>query len=158
MGEVSRGGQGVGEQGRRAVTWVLLALRFAKKNWKAIAVALVIGSLIAAYGFLYGAWQIEKGRAAKFEAERDAARATLATAVAINEEWDRMAVTWNQAVDDMRTESEGYQARLAAERTRRRTTESRLAELEAEVSDQITATDCEGALVQLVDALGWGAP
>jgi len=103
----------VGEQGWWCVTWALLALKFAKKNWKAIAVALIIGGLLAAYGFLYAAWQTEKGRAAKFEAERDAARIQLQTCIATNKEWDRIAKRWNQAVDDMQAESDAYQSRLA---------------------------------------------
>ena len=139
------------------MTWSLV-LSFLSKHWKTIGVALIVGLLIAGVASLYGAYQVEKGRAAKFKGERDAARATLATAVAVNEEWERMASAWNKAADDMQAESEGYLARLAAERARRRATESRLSELEAEVSNQITATDCEGALTQLVDALGWGAP
>ncbi len=140
------------------MTWVLLALRFIKKNWKAIAVALILGAICAGVGSLYGGWKYWKGQAAMFKAERDAARTMLASAVEVNEEWSRMAVTWKQAVDEMLAEGEDYQARLTAERSRRRATESRLADLEAEVSDQITATDCEGALDQLVDALGWGVP
>ena len=138
------------------MTWALIALKFLKGNWKTIAVALVVGGMIAGVATLYGAYQIEKGQASLFKAERDAARLQLSSCVSVNQEWDRTAAAWNKAADDMQAESEGYLARLATERARRRATESRLSELEAEVSEQITAPDCEGALVQLVDALGWG--
>ena len=140
------------------MTWALLALRFMKKNWKAIAIALVLGVLCAGIGSLWGGWKYWKGQAAMFKAERDAARTMLTSAVEVNEEWSRMAVTWKRAVDEMLVEGEDYQARLAAERSRRRVSEARILELEADISAQITATDCEGALDQLVNALGWGAP
>jgi gas vesicle protein len=140
------------------VTWVWIALKFLKANWKTVLVILIVGGIIAGVASLYGAYQIEKGRAAKFQAERDAAHLMLESCIAVNKDWDHTAAMWNKAVDDLQAEADAYQSRLAAERERRRTSESRLAELESAISDQITATDCEGALDQLIDALGWGVP
>jgi chromosome segregation ATPase len=133
-----------------------LFLLFLKTHWKTIGVALVIGGLIAAFGFLYGAWQMEKGQAAKYKAERDVYKTAITRCVDTNQRWELTAETWNQAMADLQNESEGFKTRLADERERRRATETKLADLEAQVTDQITATDCEGALDQLVTALGWG--
>ena len=143
--------------------WPLAVKWFLGGGWKTILVGVVIGGLIASWGFLYGAWQMEKGQSAKYKAERDA-NGTLATTykghlnqcAAANRLWEDTAEGWNRRVSELTTESEAFRDRLAQERARRRAAARQIAELEAEMDAAITATDCTGALDQLIAALGWG--
>jgi gas vesicle protein len=143
--------------------WALAGKWFLGGGWKTILGGVVIGGLIAAFGFLYGAWQIEKGQSAKYQGERDAAK-TLSTTykshlnqcLEANRLWEDTAEVWNRRVEELTTESEAFRTRLAQERSRRRAAARQIEELEAEMDAAITAVDCEGALDQLIAALGWG--
>ena len=62
------------------------------------------------------------------------------------------------ATQHLETEATAYKDRLAAERQRRLAALRHVAELEAEVTSEITAADCETAVGQLINALGWAQP
>ena len=143
--------------GGLALKWLL------RGGWKQLLGAAVVGILIVGFAFLYGAWQIEKGMATKYKAERDAARTLSETykshlnvCVTANHAWEDTAETWNRRVDELTASSEAYQARLARERARRRALAAELEASRAAADAAITATDCEGALTQLIESLGWG--
>jgi len=141
-----------------------LALKwFIGGGWKQLLGAAVVGSLIVGFAFLYGAWQIEKGMATKYKAERDAARTLSETyqshlnvCVSANLAWEVMSVGWNERVDELTASSEAFRASLSRERARRRAAERDRDAALAEAGSAITAADCEGALNQLIESLGWG--
>jgi len=132
-------------------------------GWKTIIGAVLIGGLVVGVATLYAGFQIEKGLAMKYRAERDAARTLSKTyqshlnvCVTANLAWEVMSVEWNRAVDELTASSEAYQVRLARERARRRALAAELEAVRAAADADITAADCEGALTQLIESLGWG--
>jgi hypothetical protein len=132
-------------------------------GWKTIIGALLVGGFIAGIATLFGAWQIEKGQSAKYQAERDAARTLTATyekhldvCLGANSDWEITAARWNARIDELTLASESYLDDLNRERARRRAAAARLEELLAAADADITAVDCEGALDQLIESLGWG--
>jgi len=138
---------------------------FVRKNWKVFAVVAAVAALVVGVGLLYSAYNIQKGLATKYKAERDAARIyqkitqdNLDICVETNKQWEVQGESWTAATEQLQQESEAYKSRLAAERQRRLAAIARLQDLEAEVSSQITSTDCNEAVVQFVTALGWSLP
>ena len=134
-------------------------------GWKTIISALLVGGFIAGIATLFGAWQIEKGQSAKYQAERDAAKTLtltyekhLNTCLTVNSDWEDTAEAWEAAVSELTIASDAYKARLAQERARRRAAAAELEALRLELDSTITAVDCEGALNQLIASLGWGVP
>jgi len=132
-------------------------------GWKTIVGALLVGGFIAGIATLYGAWQIEKGQSTRYMAERDAAltlSATwekhLKTCLGVNADWEATAEQWNARMDELTADADAYLDSLNRERARRRATAARLEELLAAADADITAVDCEGALDQLIESLGWG--
>ena len=139
-----------------------MILAFIMKNWKTIGIALVVGVLIAGVATLYGSLQIQKGLAAKYKSERDAARTmteivtnNLNKCVDANEQWSATADEWNQSVRDLEAASDSYRNRYFAERSRRMQLEEQLADAHENIDSSVTSEVCEDALNQLISALGW---
>jgi len=140
-------------------------LLFLRANWKPMLKMAAVGAIMVTIAWLYSAYKIQSGLASKYKAERDAAityqkitQDNLDICVETNKQWEAQGESWTAATEQLQQESEAYKARLAAERQRRLAAIARLQDLEAEVSSQITSTDCNEAVVQFVTALGWSLP
>jgi undecaprenyl pyrophosphate synthase len=143
--------------------WPLAVKWFLGGGWKTIVVGVVVGGLIASFGFLYGAWQIEKGQSAKYRGERDAAKTLVTTYKAhlnqcleVNRLWEDTAEGWNRRVSELTEASEAFRTRLSEERARRRAAEREIGDITARIDSSVTSPICENALDQLIAALGWG--
>jgi len=142
-----------------------MIVSFLLKYWKQIGVAALAGLLIVGVSSLWVSLKIAKSENVKLRAElsaeknyRKITQDNLDICVETNKQWEAQGESWTAATEQLQQESEAYKARLAAERQRRLAAIARLQDLEAEVSSQITSTDCNEAVVQFVTALGWSLP
>jgi len=148
------------------MTWVLIALKFGKRYYKTIGVAVILGVVLAGVGTLYGAWQIERGlrislgaqlEAAKIKAETTEGQfnAAMTRCVEANEHWQEMLEEWQRQAREFQIRAEFYGARIKDLEFEHVGIEMQRDELQLRIA-AIAATDCTGAVDELIDALGWG--
>ena len=148
------------------MTWALIALKFVKRYYKTIGVAVVLGTIIAGVATLYGAWQIERGlrislsaklEAAKIEAKSDEKifEEAIGDCLEANQHWQDVLDDWRRQANEMRRRAESYGARIKDLELVHSEIEWERNELEARIAG-MTATDCPGAVDELIDVLGWG--
>ena len=143
--------------------WAIALKWFLGGGWKSSLAAVVVGVAIVGLASLYGSWQFEKAMAEKYKAQRDAERIKtqsrveqLNACLTANRGWEAVSVSWNKRVDALTRSSEAFRRSYNAERARRRASDRTIEEMRAEMYEAITATDCAGALDQLLAQLGWG--
>ena len=147
--------------------WARIAWKFLKRYRKTIVVAIVLGGIIVGVASLFGAWQIERGLRISLEAqivaveieaqiEHDRMVAELGKCVEANKAWADVLEEWQRQANEMRMRADAYAARIADLEFEHVGIEMQRDELEARIA-AITATDCDGAVDQLIDVLGWGA-
>jgi len=148
------------------MTWVLIAVKFVKRYYKQIGVAVILGTVLAGVGTLYGAWQIERGlriglaaklEAAKVEAETTETQfnAAMAECVEANERWQETLEEWQRQAREFQIRAESYGARIKDLEFEHSGIEMERDELQLRI-EAISATDCTGAVDELIAALGWG--
>ncbi len=144
------------------MTAVLLILKsfggFIAEHWKAALV--VAGALIIAGTLYFQQVKIENlhDEIAKKDAVIAFQLETIAAHEAVNLQWVAASEEWEEAVATLQGMADSYATQLEAEIAAKMAALQAQAEVEAELAAQVTADDCEGALDQLIDALGWGAP
>jgi len=138
-------------------------LAFFVKNRKVIGVALAAGLLLAGIGGLVGAWQIEKGRRISLQAQLEAEQTRyevvtghLEQCAEANEGWVATGELWKARMAEMQQRLDRYRRELQGLSHRHATIEMERDELLTRI-ESIESEDCEGALDELVTALGWGA-